>query len=314
MSKVTIAIPTYNRKEYLKECIRSILDQTFQNFEIIVFDNHSDYNIKGFISQFNDKRIKLIINEENLGSRGNFRKIFNYKFNSKYIIIFHDDDTMHSYLIDEEVELLEKNSDIVFVATEINFVKDSKKMNEFSKTDYNNLHLSIYRGASSLVRLILLSFNLCYDSVMYRSNILEDMAPYDTEFSKWGDRPYLINLSKKGKVAILKEKLVNYRIHKNQDSQLESLDKTNYLFNLFLFYKKNLLQPLSKKDKKLFYSFSTNNLILSGFSFSKNWEGYKKFLKQAKTKDIFKLRYLNIKGVYYFFKGVKNIFLEKWIK
>ena len=309
MPKLTIAIPTYNRREYLGKCIKSILNQTFQDFEIIIFDNHSNYNIKGFILQLKDRRIKLIINQKNLGNRGNFRKIFNYKFNSKYIIIFHDDDIMHPYLLDKEIELLEKNPDMVFVGTNMNFVKNHKQMSKFSTKIKNNI--MIFNNSMSFTKLLLTNFNLCLDSVMYRMNILEDITSYDNKFFKWGDRPYLVNLSKKGKIAILKDKLVNYRIHKNQDSQTESVDQANYAFNLFLFYKENLPQPLSKKDRKLFYSFATNNLILSGFSFSKNWRGYMEFMKQARNKDILKLRHLNLRGVYYFFNGLKKMYFKK---
>jgi len=309
MPKVTIAIPTYNRKEYLKECIKSVLNQTFQDFEIIIFDNHSNYNIKKLVSQFNDKRIKLIINEENLGNRRNFRKIFNYKFNSRYIIIFHDDDTMHPHLLGKEIELLEENPDMVFVGTNMNFIKNHEKMSKFSVKTKNNI--MVFNNSISFTKLLLTNFNLCFDSVMYRMNILEDVTPYDNKFFKWGDRPYLADLSKKGKVAILKDRLVNYRIHRKQDSQAESANQVDYSFNLSLFYKEKLQQPLSKKDRKLFYSFTTNNLILSGFSFSKNWREYMGFLRQAKNKDIFKLQYLNFRGVYYFFKGVKKMYFQK---
>jgi len=310
MPKVTIAIPTYNRREYLAECIKSILNQTFQDFEIIVFDNHSDYDIEEFVSKLGDKRIKLTINEKNLNHVGNFSKIFNYKFNSKYLVIFHDDDTMHPLLLEKEMRVLEANPDVVFVATGMRFVKNHRKMNDFIKTSEES-PLRIFKETFSFIRLILSNFNLCYDSAMYRTNILKGVISDNDKFSKWADRPYLINLSKKGKVAVLKDKLVNYRIHKNQDSQAEPVGRAQYLFNLFLSYKENLPQPLSKKDKRLFYSFTTNNLILSGFSFSKDCKGYKKFLKQAKDKDIFKLRYLNFRGIYYFFKGIKKIVFPK---
>lgn len=314
MSRVSIAIPTYNRREYLKECLKSILNQSFQDFEIIIFDNHSDYDIEELVSQFDDKRIKLIINEKNLGNRGNFRKIVNYKFNSKYVMIFHDDDTMHPLLLEKEVKVLEANPDVVFVATELKFIKDPKKMNDFVKLSKRNKS-HIFKDTSSFLKLIFSDFDLCSYSTMYRLNTFEDYPSFDERFFKrffkWSDRPYLIELSKKGKVAVLKEKLVNYRLHKEQDSRSESLDKNDYAFNLLLFYKENLPQPLSKKDKKLFHSFATNNLILAGFSFSKNWQEYKKFLEQAKNKNLFRLKYLNFRGVYYFLRGIKNLYFRK---
>lgn len=311
MTKITIAIPTYNRREYLGECIRSILNQTFEDFQILVFDNCSDYDIEKLLKSFGDDRIKLIKNEKNLGNMRNFIKIFNYPFKTDYLIVFHDDDTMHPSLLEKEVKILNRNSDVVFVGTGMNFIKSPENMNEFSKVNSNNVQSCICKDASSLIRMLLLNFDLCFDSVMYRTNILEDITPCNNKFFKWADRPYLVELSKKGKTDILKNKLVNYRIHKNQGSQEEAADKSNCLFELFLFYKENLPQPLSKKDQKIFYSFSTNNLILSGFSFSKNWQEYKKFLEEAKDKDLFRLKYLNTRGVYYFLKCIRKKYFQK---
>ena len=51
--KYTIAIPAY-KSDFLKECIESILNQTFQDFELIIIDDASPYPIREIISQFND--------------------------------------------------------------------------------------------------------------------------------------------------------------------------------------------------------------------------------------------------------------------
>jgi len=326
MPKITIAILTYNRKEYLEKCIKSILNQTFQDFLIYIFDNASNYDIERSLKKFNDKRIILIKSEKNLGEQRNYERIFNYKFSSEYLIVFHDDDVMHPLLIEKEIHLLDKHPNMVFVGTGLKFVKDHKKIFSFERIKpikyplsigiKNEENIYICQKPDNLIRLLLNDFDLCYDSVMYRTSFISIIVEktkmfYYNKFFKWSDRPYLIELTKKGSAGIIKEKLVNYRIHPKQDSQAEAVDRASYLFNLFLFYKENLPQPLSKKDKKLFYSFATNNLILSGFSFSKDWQEYKKFLKQAKNKDIFKLRYLNLRGIYYFFKGAKKLYLQK---
>lgn len=310
MPKVTIAIPTYNRKEYLKECLESILNQTFQDFLIYVFDNCSDYDVEGFLKEFNDNRIVLLRSDKNIGNIENFGRIFTYKFPSKYLIIFHDDDVMHPLLLEKEVNILNKHEDIVFVATSLKFVKNYKKMFDFSVVK-NRQNFYICKKPTDLIRLILKDFDLCYDSVMYRTNIVEDNRPFDKEFSKWTDRPYLIELARNGNVGIVKEKLVNYRIHRKQDSQDCSINEMKYAFRLFSFYKENLAKPLSKEDKKLFYSFSTNNLILAGFSFSKDFKEYLIFIREAKEKGFFHLKYLNLKGVYYFLKGLKNLYFLK---
>ena len=311
MPKVTIAIPTYNRKTYLAECIKSILNQTFKDFQIIVFDNCSDYNIAMFLKEFNDDRIILLRSKENISIPENFGRIFTYKFFSDYLVIFHDDDVMHPLLLEKEVNILDKHKDVVFVGTNLRPVKNHKEMFSFSEINSGE-SFYLCKKPADLVRLILKGFNLCFDSVMYRTSILEDNRPLDKKFFKWFDRPYLIELAKNGSVGIIDDKLVNYRLHESQDSQAGSLDKIDCVFNLFLFYKEKLIKPLSKEDKKLFYSFATNNLILFGFSFLKSWQEYGNFLKKVRRrKDIFDLRYLTPGGIYSFLKGIKNLYFKK---
>lgn len=306
MSKVTVAIPTYNREIYLKEAIKSVLAQSFQDFEIIIFDNHSDFNIECLILGFEDSRIKLISSDNNIGGIKNLEKAFGYKYNSDYVIVFHDDDVMHPELLRTEVEILEKDKNIVLVGTDLNFIKDDKLISKF-KALRKKRKIRTYNDHSDLIRLILKDFDLCFDSVMYRTDSLIDFSPYHERFSKWSDRPFIIAIAKKGNCAIIDEKLVSYRIHISQDSQSGApAAECDRLLGLFEFYRDNLPQPLKRKDKCLFYRFATNQMVLSGLGFSNNFREYRDFLKLAKEKGLFNLRYLNIRGLYYFTKVLRK--------
>ena len=104
---MSIAIPTYNRLNYLKECINSILNQTFQDFSIFVFDNASDQPVEEELKKFNDKRIHFIGNDKNIGNAENTNRIFSYPFQSEYLIIFHDDDLMHPRMLELQTSFLD---------------------------------------------------------------------------------------------------------------------------------------------------------------------------------------------------------------
>jgi glycosyltransferase involved in cell wall biosynthesis len=65
--KFSILIPTYNGAEFIGETLRSILSQSFQNFEIIIQDDTSTDNTIEVINSFNEPRIKIFQNEKNLG-------------------------------------------------------------------------------------------------------------------------------------------------------------------------------------------------------------------------------------------------------
>ena len=65
--KISVILPCYNAEAFIGEAIRSILDQTFTDFELIVIDDGSKDSSANIIHSFNDKRINYVKNETNLG-------------------------------------------------------------------------------------------------------------------------------------------------------------------------------------------------------------------------------------------------------
>ena len=99
---VSVIVTTYNRKEKLKEALVSILEQTYTNIEILVVDNFSNYDIKGFIQEFNDTRIILIQNANN----GNYvinRNLGIKNAHGDYIAFCDDDDYWLSHKLTEQI-------------------------------------------------------------------------------------------------------------------------------------------------------------------------------------------------------------------
>ena len=292
MPKVTVAIPTYNRREHLREAIKSVLAQTFQDFVIIVFDNHSDYDVRAFLDEFNDSRISAIVAPVN---EGNYNHIFMHGFDSEYAILFHDDDVMHPELLAREVTALDAHPELIWVGTDLQFVRSDARMHDFVpvKSDIIFTH-----DAAGIVRLILQGFNLCYDSVMYRTVHLDDAAPLTKQYSKWGDRPYLVSLLHGGKAGIIKERLVNYRIHPGQDSQAAAPDSAQYAINLLLFYKKCLHNLQIASDRRLFYRHVVDSLIPAAIVSSRTIAEFKQFLLPYRRVGLVRLRYITPKGVF----------------
>lgn len=308
MPKVSIAIPTYNRKNYLIEAVRSILRQTFRDFEVIIFDNNSDYDIAAVLESFNDERIKLVVNSVNIGNQANFQKVFSWSYDSKYLLVFHDDDVMHPELLRLSVAALDSDDSIVISGTNLNFVGNPSDMWKFKKIDINAR--PIICDGQGLIRLIMKDFDLCFDSILYRTSKLEDIRRYQERFSKWADRPFIVDIARKGKAAIFKEKLVNYRLHQGQDSTSANGAELEKLLNLNIFYQDKLDYSGNHGDKKLFRRWSTNNLILSASTFSKGIRDYFSLLKRFQEENLLFIRYLNLRGVLYFFKSIARLYLK----
>mgnify|MGYP000079277661 CR=1 FL=1 len=64
--KISVVIPLYNKEKYVKRAINSVLNQTYQEFEIIVINDGSSDNSEAKVKEINDNRIKLIT-QENAG-------------------------------------------------------------------------------------------------------------------------------------------------------------------------------------------------------------------------------------------------------
>jgi len=109
---VSVIIPTYNRPEFLKEAIASVLRQTYQHFEIIVSDDCSTENSQAIVESFNDSRIRFRRNPQNLGVGWNTTYAFK-EATGKYVTSLNDDDWWSEDFLDKLVTPLEADSTLV---------------------------------------------------------------------------------------------------------------------------------------------------------------------------------------------------------
>lgn len=88
---ISVLLPVYNTKEeYLRECIESILNQTFSNFELLILNDGSTNNVEDVILSYKDSRIKYY-KQENLGITSARNKLLTLA-KGKYIAIADHDD------------------------------------------------------------------------------------------------------------------------------------------------------------------------------------------------------------------------------
>lgn len=111
--KVSIALTTYNGEKYVYKQIQSILNQSFNFDELIIFDDNSKDNTVSIINSFSDKRIKLFKNESNLGYIKNFYQAIS-KTTGDIIFLSDQDDIWEKNKIELMVSFLErKNANMV---------------------------------------------------------------------------------------------------------------------------------------------------------------------------------------------------------
>src|SRR5207342_1329115 len=91
---VTFCMTTYKRPDFLRKQIRGILNQTFQDFSIIISDNDIGASAKRIVEDYNDPRIQYFVNENNLGMVKSFNRSL-AKAESEYVVMITDDDPVY---------------------------------------------------------------------------------------------------------------------------------------------------------------------------------------------------------------------------
>jgi len=297
--KLSIAIPTYNRLNYLKECINSILNQTFQDFSIFVFDNASDEPVEKELKKMNDKRIHFIGSDKNIGPTGNINRILNYPFKSEYLTIFHDDDVMHPKMLEIQTSFLNKNDDLVFVTSDFNQVS-SDNIHRFKNIIEEKIKYNIYKNNYEFTKATMLWLRCAFDSAMYRTKFIGNSTMEHDKFSDFSDLVFLIEISQKGPCAFIKAPLINYRIHSGQDSRLFKKKYEEGAVEVLSFCRKNLPSVLNRIEKKLFSKYSLNFLIRAYAYKNNGFLDFLRFMKKCRQKKIIKygyFRYIDMRGV-----------------
>jgi glycosyltransferase involved in cell wall biosynthesis len=109
MPKVSVIIPTYNRAGLLKRAIQSVLNQIYQDFEIIIVDDASTDNTENVIESFKEHRIRYIKHESNKGAA--VARNTGIKFANENYIAFQDsDDEWLPEKLEKQMEIIEHAS------------------------------------------------------------------------------------------------------------------------------------------------------------------------------------------------------------
>src|ERR1700689_462412 len=112
---VSILMTAFNREKYIAEAIESILQSTYKNFELIIVDDCSKDKTVEIAKSYaqKDSRIKVYVNEKNLGDYPNRNKAASYA-NGKYLKYVDSDDIIYPHCLDVMVGCMEKFSEAAF--------------------------------------------------------------------------------------------------------------------------------------------------------------------------------------------------------
>ena len=268
MKKISVIVNFHNGGKYLDKCIKSILNQDYPNFEIILWDNASEDNSKQIIENYKEVRIKYFRHslKESLYQARN-RAI---ELSSGELIAFLDsDDWWDQNYLSSKKDFLNSEEYDYFYSNVLCFYE---KNNKFIK--YNNTKLPNGKIYNYLAK----NYFIIISGLIIKKKILEKENYFNASYNIIGDYDLLMRISKYANAKSFDEPLIYYRIHQNNFSKKNNTMYFNEYYNWF-YSQKNLNDKLFKENRK-YFKLKLDKLEIIHLIYKKrNFELLKKIMK-----------------------------------
>ena len=216
--KVSVIIPTYNRAHLVGRAIQSVLNQTYQDFEIIVVDDGSTDNTEEVVKSFYDKRIRYIRHKENKGG-GAARNTGIKAAHGEYIAFQDSDDEWFPEKIEKQAKIFENTPPEAGVV-----YSDMWRITENKKEYFHSPKIMSENRIKYKQALDYGVMNIGIGTALIKKECFDKVGMFDEKLPRFIDLELFIRLSKYYYFHRIEEPLVNYfDADKSISSNTESL-------------------------------------------------------------------------------------------
>lgn len=207
---ISVILPVYNCEDYIYESVQSILEQTFEDFELLIINDGSTDKSKQIILSLDDKRIRYLENRTNQGLIKTLNKGL-YFSKGAFIARMDADDLCVNTRFQMQLEYFRQERNVDILGTNQYIIGTSERILHQSNNEENKVRLllqpAVAHSSVMIKRQALIRNKLYYDKA----------ALYAEDYKLWIDSS-LCGLS----IHNLPEYLCGYRIHENQISKIQS--------------------------------------------------------------------------------------------
>ena len=212
MPRVSIVIPTFNRRAMLGEAVVSALAQRYPDLEVLVSDNCStDGTAEAMQAHLGDPRFRYVRNEANLGMVGNWRRaVFEYARGDWFLILSDDDLLLDPDYLTKAMALVEERPDLVLVYAGGWVLYEASGRRRALRPPFGRVE----RGATvfaSRDRVKPMDFTLC--NVLFRRSLAIERDAFADPLNLCCDSQLFLELCLLGDVGVIPELVSLYRIH-----------------------------------------------------------------------------------------------------
>lgn len=229
MKKVSVIIPAYNKAEYTRRTVASVLAQSYPCIEVIVVDDGSTDNTAQVMALYSDK-IRYI--RKSNGGACSARNAGIRESVGEYVAFIDCDDLYEPRKIEVCAEYLDKNPQYGFVHTAAHFINNEDKVEGL----YDH---SKSRRQGWISRQLILGNHICNSTMVIRRDILSRAGFFDEAIFTPGDWDLSLRLSQVAQVGYVREPLTKYRITDNYIFNRLDLAQREELYVIEKFFQRN---------------------------------------------------------------------------
>ena len=210
MVLVSVLLRSYNHEKYISEAIESILNQSFSDFELIIFDDFSKDSSRNIIENYQrrDKRIKAFFHEKNLGMASTMNDL-RLKASGSYVAYVDSDDVWDRLKLEKQLSILNKNDSLIVWSDGAIIDQNSAPTGKM----FTQISCASTRKKSGRLFEELLCGNFIFLSSLIHKRVIAEGIQFDEKLRYLNDYKFLVDLAKKREFYFMKEPLAKYRIH-----------------------------------------------------------------------------------------------------
>lgn len=273
--RVSVVIPTFNRGKVIERSIRSVINQTFQDIEIIIVDDCSTDDTRDIVAGFKDKRIKYICHKQNKGGAVARNTGINAA-RGEFIAFQDSDDVWVNEKLEKQMQVMSTASnDVGVVFTSYLLIKN----NRVSRVPRNITDLN----SSNFLRHLLRKNFIGTPTVVIRKICLKKVELFDEDLPRYQDWDLFIRLARYYKFIFLDEPLVtaNFLDDSITADNIAAITARKRIFD------KNRTEIINDNKLLADYFFDTGKLICK---YGQYKEG-KKYIYKSIMKDYLNTRH-----------------------
>jgi len=246
---VTIAIPTFNRAAWLKDCISCALAQSYRHFEIVVSDNASTDATADVLSEIRDRRVRTLTQRTNIGQIPNWNACL-AEAKGDYVVFVSDDDRIAPSLLEQCVTLAKREPQVEVVAalSNVYFCGEDRI---WHAPQSRKLATGIWDGADILKEYFEERISTPMCSIMIRTEGLRAQGGFPLDFPFAGDTIAWVSLLLSSRAGLVNESCGTVCVHTaNETSKLELETRLNCLRKLVDFVSNETDQSIANVQKR----------------------------------------------------------------